>query len=300
MCNNFPDWAELGDIFYEKVYRNHPGKQVKYLNVLKLAEEVQAAFGRPTLDQLLQDAISDKEYEPSELHTELLNLPWSDVFTTNYDTLLERATAKVFDRRYDIVKTKEDITHSSQPRIVKLHGSFPSIRPFVITEEDYRIYPKENAPFVNMVQQSLLENTLCLIGFSGDDPNFLSWIGWIRDNLGRDYSPKIFLVGVINLSIAQQKLLEARNIVVINMADCNDIREDEHYKGLMRFLEYLKSKDNSQAALNWPTTSSPLSPKHGKDADKEKQIETTLKAWKVQRESYPGWVIAPEEVRKKI
>jgi hypothetical protein len=41
---------------------------------------------------------------------------------------------------------------------------------------------KNFAPFVNTVQQTLLEKSLCLIGFSGDDPNFLQWIGWIRDN----------------------------------------------------------------------------------------------------------------------
>ena len=56
------------------------------------AEEVEAAFGRPALDNILQDCIPDLEYEPSELHKKLLNLPWTDVFTTNYDTLLERAT----------------------------------------------------------------------------------------------------------------------------------------------------------------------------------------------------------------
>ena len=88
-----------------------------------------------------------------------------DVFTTNYDTLLERAQVGVVDRKYDVVPTASDIVGRMKPRIVKLHGSFPSHRPFIITEEDYRTYPKRFAPFVNMVQQSIMENVFCLIGF---------------------------------------------------------------------------------------------------------------------------------------
>lgn len=102
--------------------------------------------------------------------------------------------------------------NAERPRIIKLHGSFPSERPFIITEEDYRRYPIDNSPFVNTVQQSLIENTLCLIGFSGDDPNFLSWIGWIRDNLGAENSPKIFMVGLFSFNEAQRKLLEKKEI----------------------------------------------------------------------------------------
>ena len=189
----FPNWSKLGDLFYEKIHSRKPDneiKEIKYLSVLKLADEVQADRGRPALDQILRNAIPDLDYEPSPLHEQLLNLPWSDVFTTNYDTLLERARDAVISQRYDVIVNKEDLTYSQKPRIIKLHGSFPSDRPFVVTEEDYRRYPEDFAPFVNTVRQSLLENTLCLVGFSGDDPNFVEWIGWIRDKLGEKNVPK--------------------------------------------------------------------------------------------------------------
>lgn len=73
-----------------------------------------------------------------------------------------------------------------------MHGSFPSMHPFIITSEDYRSYPHKFASFVNTVQQSMLENTFCMIGFSGNDPNFEKWIGWIRDNLIEN-APLIYL-----------------------------------------------------------------------------------------------------------
>lgn len=94
--NEFPDWNELGDLFYWKAHgvKPDPAKQ-KYLNVLRLAEEVKAAIGQPALENLLRSNIPDLNIEPSGLHFELLELPWVDVFTTNYDTLLERASTKV-------------------------------------------------------------------------------------------------------------------------------------------------------------------------------------------------------------
>src|SRR5690606_6074500 len=162
-------------------------------------------------------------------------LPWTDAFTTNYDTLLERSCENVLSRRYDVVVNQEDLIHSSQPRLIKLHGSLPSERPFIITEEDYRVYPKKYAPFVNTVQQSLLENTLCLIGFSGDDPNFLKWIGWINDNFGYSNAPKIYLVGVLNLSESQKRLLSNKNIIAVDISNCETVKGN-HKKGLELFI----------------------------------------------------------------
>ncbi len=253
---SFPDLSELGDRFHEKLNDKKPDSAG---NVPKLADEVEAAFGRPALNQILRDAIPDSAYEPSQLHVDLLDLPWVDVFTTNYDTLLERACRSVSSRRYDVVVNKEDLVYSEKPRIIKLHGSFPSERPstingeeYVITEEDYRCYHDDFSPFVNTVRQSLLENTFCLIGFSGDDPNFLEWIGWRHDNLGRDNSPKIYLIGLLGLSGLKKKCLERRNIVSVDLSEYRNI-DGDHYKALELFLSYLKKeKDERLKSLEWP------------------------------------------------
>lgn len=296
-CPGFPDWPQLGDFFYEKIDGRVPGNK-KYLNVLKLADEVQAALGRPALDQLLRATIPDKDYEPSRLHVKLLDLPWTDVFTTNYDTLLERACISVTSQKYDIVVNKEDLVYSERPRIIKLHGSFPSERPFIITEEDYRRYPKDFAPFVNTVQQALLENALCLIGFSGDDPNFLQWIGWIRDNLGKLNSPKIYLVGIFYFTEAQKILFGQKNIVIVDLTDCPGV-VDDHYKALDLFIDYLLSKKKKTTLLEWPDKSNLLHP-DSKNPDKRAQITELLTAWEAERLSYPGWCILPEDRRRHL
>lgn len=295
--HGFPDWNQLGDLFYQKAHGVKPDStRQKYLNVLRLAEEVQAAIGRPALENLLRSNIPDLTIEPSGLHVELLELPWVDVFTTNYDTLLERASAKVVTRRYEPVVNKEDIPYAIKPRIVKLHGSFPSERPFIITEEDYRRYPHDYAPFVNTVQQALLENTFCLIGFSGDDPNFLQWIGWIRDNLGRDNTQKIYLVGVFDLSSARLQLPVQRGIIVVDLSCCHGIEKHDHKKALSRFFGYIRSRKPD--ALDWPYNPKTMHPAHG--ADRIEEVQKITEEWRQQRHSYPGWLILPHGNRENL
>lgn len=299
--SKFPSWNELGDIFYEKLYGEKPASnKVRYCNVLKLADSVEAVFGRNTLNHILTSEIPNTLVEPVEIHHTLLSLPWVDVFTTNYDTLLEKATENVSSRRYDFVVNCNELVYSSSPRIIKLHGSFPSTMPFIITEEDYRKYPSQFSPFVNTVQQSLLENTLCLVGFSGDDPNFLKWIGWIRDNLGQSNSPNIYLVGLFDFSCADLKLLEKRNIVVIDMGSCSGIGKGQHGEALSRFFEYLNSKNNSLSQINWPQIES-ISPDWREEKQTiEQQIDKFVKVTNTVKNEYPGWLIAPRESRVRL
>lgn len=212
--SDIPLWAGLARKFKEKLGdsdQNDP---------LALAESVEIAYGRSELDHLLLDSIKDADYRPSPLYEKLLRLPWSDVFTTNYDTLLERAGENLVEKTFTLVTNKNDLVGSSgATRLIKLHGSFPSQRPFIITAEDYRTYPQKFAPFVNTVQQSLLENTLCMIGFSGNDPNFNNWIGWIRDNLGAENAPYLYLLSHESVSDVRREWLHRRNIIVVDLSE---------------------------------------------------------------------------------
>lgn len=298
VSKGFPDWNQLGDIFYEKVSSCSVSddNECNYRNVLRLADEVEAAFGRSVLNNILRTEIPDKQYQPSELHEKLLKLPWVDVFTTNYDTLLERAAEKILERRYETVINKEDLIDSGKPRIIKLHGSFPSERPFIITEEDYRKYSKDYAPFVNTVQQALIENTFCLLGFSGTDPNFLQWVGWIRDNLGKN-SPKIYLIGILNISSAQKKLLEKQNVIPLDLSICEGV-DNNHECALSLFIDFLLEKGEKDDRLNWPQKN--VQSRYFSDQDNLSKVPEVLENWKENRKEFPNWLIVPEDRRNVL
>lgn len=295
--SKYPLWSDLGDKLYE-LANGHKPKDNKnsYQSLLKVAEEAEAMVGRPALDSFLMDSIPDKEVEPSQLHIDLLSLGWRDVFTTNYDTLLERASEKVDKFKYSPVLNQNDLCSARQPRIVKLHGSFRHSRPFIFTEEDYRKYPTDNAPFVNTVLQSLLENTLVLIGFSGDDPNFLQWIGWIRDKLGSDHTQPIYLVTASDFSPAQRALIASRKINIVNMAYEVRTKQNIYLESLKKFIDMLAKAELDKRS--WPKNEKQLQPNHGKfTASKLYEVQ---KVWQSQRSSYPGWVILPHDNRQLL
>ena len=187
-----PMWNEVIDYLHAELYSD-PDTAPKP-DTLKTPQEFYASFGRPALHEALIRLVRDQDHSPGESHRRLLRLPWDSIYSTNWDTLLERTSETISDRHYGIVSDVKQIPIADRPRIVKLHGSFPITSRLIVTEEDYRTYQKDFAPFVNMVQQSMMETTFFLIGFSGDDPNFLNWSGWVRDNLGES-APKIYLAG---------------------------------------------------------------------------------------------------------
>ena len=47
--------------------------------------------------------------------------------------------------------------------------------------------------------------------FSGTDPNFLKWIGWVKDNL-HESMPPIYLIGMLSLNSSERKLLESKKL----------------------------------------------------------------------------------------
>lgn len=143
---------------------------------------------------------------------------WNRIYTTNYDQLLEYA-AEIDGTEYQTITSAKELSiFSDKVTIIKLHGDLfnplrsKKIRAFrfdgnphqqyIISAEDYASYPKDHEAFTQLMRIYLLQGVFCLIGFSGDDPNFINWIEWVRDILERDGKRKkdedykIYIVGV--------------------------------------------------------------------------------------------------------
>ena len=320
-----PTWNELASEMLHNLYPQEPRETSAPDDPLQLAQEYDAAFGRGELHRFLQQLVRDGDFKPGDPHTRLLRLPWRDVFTTNWDTLLERARTSAAKYAYSVVRTMDEIPLANRPRIVKLHGSFPAYFPLIFTEEDYRTYPTKFAPFVNTVQQAMMESVFCLIGFSGNDPNFLQWSGWVRDNLG-DAAPKIYLAGWLNLSTHQRRVLEDRNVVPIDLARHPKAgewpehrRHDYATEWLLHTLERGQPYDVTQwpsppmdhAHPNPPTCLEPIevvisdtpqeepSPPHlsSKVENTSDLVRQIIKVWTQNRSIYPGWLFVPGSAR---
>ncbi len=330
----FPSWSELARTVVDHLYPAHGGTDSGHRNhalqqanatsgFLRLAQEYETAFGREALERLIADAVPDLRFEPGDLHHRLLALPWSDVFTTNWDTLLERAATRVVDRHYDVARTTADVPASARPRIIKLHGTLPSVRPLIFTEEDFRTYPLHFAPFVNLAQQSMMENVFCLLGFSGDDPNFLYWSGWVRDHL-RDYAPRIYLIGWLDLPPPRRRMLENRGVIPVDLSHlpggASWPEETRQQRALEWFLWSLERAEPYRET-DWPEAPARRSPEppvylpailvedrgfpRRENAGPESspnadELRNTVEVWRHNRQLYPGWLVAPGSARLRV
>ena len=112
-----------------------------------------------------------------------------------------------------VVKHSSQLSIKRNRNIIKLHGSLRHPgeqygfdgdlrKHYVIAKEDYDTYPSKHEAFTQLMRISLLQESYCLIGFSGSDPNFMEWIKWVRDVVERHAidaktgSFKIYLIDV--------------------------------------------------------------------------------------------------------
>ena len=334
-AGELPLWDELARGMFDHLHPPTPNDDRQSPPVdfsdpdcaLELAQDYEDSFGRSSLHLYLQQQIRDGDFNPGEFHRRLLKLPWRDVFTTNWDTLLEQTLRFVPERAYSVVHNKDEIPLSAQPRIIKLHGSINGHYPLIVAKEDYRAYPECHAPFVNTVQQAMMETVFCLIGFSGNDPNFLEWSRWVKENLGKA-APRIYVAGWLGFSDKERESFRSRNVIPIDLAQHPKVAHwPEHLRHRYATDWILSSLEGGRPynVADWPNPHSlglaetqphlkpvevvtsgnpieePRSPQTSSDSQSvEDSTRELLTIWKKNRRLYPGWLVAPLGVRDPL
>ena len=94
--SKLPTWDEVIHHFHTELYPQHYGPGSKSepetnQTKMRIAQEYATAYGRSSLNETMGRLISNDEFNPSLTHQRLLSLPWRDIYTTNWDTLLEKS-----------------------------------------------------------------------------------------------------------------------------------------------------------------------------------------------------------------
>ena len=290
---------------------NPNNKDTSFSDPLRVAEEYRAYFGQSALSDQIRNQIDDEAWRTGDLYQLLLELPWSEVMTTNWDTLLERAARDVHGPYYTTVCKPSDLSWAPSPRIVKLHGTIGVTEAFIAAQEDYRTYPEKFAPFVNFARQVFIENELCLLGFSGEDPNFLQWAGWVRDQLA-DQARKIYLVGALNLTASQRVYLESIHIAPIDLWPAVREIQDPDLRHQTATSLFLQSMREEGKVLDGPIAWTPSNlPRPHVTADNfarelrdpecgAQRLKEHLNTLQRDRETYPGWLVCPPALRLHV
>jgi hypothetical protein len=119
--------------------------------------------------------IRETDASPTEAHRQLLALPVPDIWTTNYDDLIEHA-AETMDLKMAVFVEDEDLAESSsaEKRLHKMHGSVTSAaasRELVIARDDFERYPTSHPRLWHLLRASFLTRSFLFLGFSLTDPN---------------------------------------------------------------------------------------------------------------------------------
>mgnify|MGYP003084765959 FL=1 len=154
-------------------------------------------------------------------HKQLLRCDkFKNIYTTNYDNLLEFTSDNFSETQTPVVDPSWNLSNGFQKRsIIKIHGSL-SIEDdrfefdgdqhlrYIIAQEDYDTYIEKHEAFSHLMRISMLQGKFCLLGFSGNDPNYMGWVKWMSDILGKgkDKGPKIYLVTFKNEESSDKKL----------------------------------------------------------------------------------------------
>lgn len=178
--------------------------------------------------------------EDLSVHKRLLEGSWDNIYTTNYDSLIEYSALKT-EKQWNTIINGYDLAFSKQKKsIIKIHGNLRNpnkkedFRKFefdgnhhqryIISKEDYDQYPNDHEAFTQLMRISLLQGCFCLIGFSGDDPNFIAWIKWVRDIIVKDQNcdengnVKVYLITVDNKVPTPEKQLFYQNHQICNIS----------------------------------------------------------------------------------
>ncbi len=151
------------------------GVAQEFADLPLLAEyyEQNAPGRRPALEAHLRNALSAYKM-PAQSHHLIAKLPIDEVWTTNFDPLLEMAApnASVAARDSDAL----DIG-AGRRTIIKMHGSLSAdspptwMAPPVITRSDFEQYEDTHPRMWALLRASYLTHTMLFLGFSFADPN---------------------------------------------------------------------------------------------------------------------------------
>lgn len=207
MRAGYPSWEAL-----VAPYRNALGIDLDDLPlVVQYFQDSQG--GRA--EQVRADVIAmvrDTDTAPTQAHRRLLSLPVPDIWTTNYDELVEQAAAElsipatVYAEDADLAT----VTPSTK-RLYKMHGTVgpaAASGELVLSRDQFERYPRTHLRFWQLLRAHFLTSSFLFLGFSLSDPNISEIFRLVRLDTPDLNRPHFALV--VRPSDADRRIAELR------------------------------------------------------------------------------------------
>ncbi|MBA2266243.1 MAG: SIR2 family protein [Chloroflexi bacterium] len=184
--DRFPSWPDLIERMKRRVLADtedpHEATAVEsffgHNDYLDCAQLFRATVGRNEYHAFLESQFGTSAEDEERLtasHEALVRLPVRELFTTNYDQLIELAFASRGETL--VVSTSSDEFkrhHPDRPEhhLIKVHGSIETLDRIVLTREDYAESRRARAEMFEHLMEEVRYSSFLFVGFSLTDPNF--------------------------------------------------------------------------------------------------------------------------------
>lgn len=275
---SYPDWPTLLIDAYKEMHASKRKSNSVIKNAIRNDRETKVAQQyvdfkghREAIDTYIESKLNPIDNTLTNnliVHKKLLDLNWADVITTNWDTLLEQASYG----EYEEVKTAKELKKNNHKRIIKINGSLRSQDEidagkyefdgtfdhlYIITENDFLSYEQKHNDFSNFMKVEFLENSFCLFGFSGNDPNFRYWVKNLKSLMtkgGKTEEPNpIFMITTKETIDEATKLFYRNNYIIPVFIDdiIQKIRSRMPVITLKRGTAFIKNINNYPIPLKF-------------------------------------------------
>lgn len=145
--------------------------------------------GRSRLTQIIAEQFPRKPVPP--VLRVLARLPIRQVWTTNWDELIETALVEM-RREPDIKERPDDLTYErvgADVTVYKMHGSVRHLADLVLATDDFELYRIKREAFLRVLAGHLISTSFLFMGVSFTDPNLGHLLAGIREMYER-YAPQ--------------------------------------------------------------------------------------------------------------
>ncbi len=199
----------------------------KERDLITLAEFYVQTKQRTKINQTIASYFKDKNGNPTNVHRILATLPIKSIWTTNYDTLIERYLSEA-DITYSVVtddRSYISLDPTAKVKVHKIHGDVNTPDRCVITRRDYEKFEEEHDIVLSELKGEMCTNSFLFLGYSFSDIDIQHILSKIRLIYDEDHPQRHYCV-----------------IEKVKMETCVD--EEEYTYKLNRQAHYIRDMES--------------------------------------------------------
>jgi len=227
---------------------------------------IRKAAGKTQVLKVIRDEIAPDRAIPEVLDI-IARLPCRNLWTTNYDRLIERSFAAI-GRPIDPVSSARDLSIRSRAgatRLFKMHGTVDNLNDIVISTDDYELYRVNRGSFLTVLQAHMTSFSMLFVGLSFTDPNVRHVLAMIRESFSAS-PPEHFAIvrpphrqdfksdDQFQAQLTQHKLW-AEDLLRYGL-QVVEVDSYEEVPGLLKEVERRIAGDRVWVSGSWPVVSS--------------------------------------------